>query len=148
MSLLQGKSLQPPYSLKKRTDKLSITNNNVYLSPSPENTGISLQRYDAERITAAIDFLQANYQEVHAAGLGNFKAVNRKLDTRTLGQFLKRFGLKHKRVGKNLAGNYQITEDSLIQMQDINKRRKAKKISAFNRAWGWHNQKEQTKMAA
>ncbi|GFO77750.1 hypothetical protein BPLS_P6378 [Bathymodiolus platifrons methanotrophic gill symbiont] len=134
--------------MKKGTDKLSITTNNIYLSPFPENTGISLQRYDAERIKAAIDFLQANYQEVHAAGLGNFKAVNRKLDTRTLGQFLKRFGLKHKRVGKNLAGNYQITEDSLIQMQDINKRRKAKKISAFNRAGGWHNQKEQTKMAA
>ncbi|WP_221897265.1 hypothetical protein [Bathymodiolus japonicus methanotrophic gill symbiont] len=148
MSLLQGKSLQPPYSLKKGTDKLSITHNNVYLSPSPENTGISLQRYDAERIKAAIDYLQANYQEVHAAGLGNFKAVNRKLDTRTLGQFLKRFGLKHKRVGKNLAGNYQITEDSLTQMRDINERREAKKISVYNQSQAWSKSIDGIKMAA
>ncbi|GFO73467.1 putative DNA primase/helicase [Bathymodiolus japonicus methanotrophic gill symbiont] len=148
MSLLQGKSLHPPYLLKKGTDKLSITHNNVYLSPSPENTGISLQRYDAERIKAAIDYLQDNYQEVHAAGLGNFKDVNRKLDTRTLGQFLKRFGLKHKRVGKNLAGNYQITEDSLIQMQDINKRRKAKKISVYNQSQAWSKSIDGIKMAA
>ncbi|GFO74561.1 hypothetical protein BPLS_P1336 [Bathymodiolus platifrons methanotrophic gill symbiont] len=117
----------PPYSLKTGRDNLFIHTQTIYLSPFPANTGISLQRYDAERIKAAIDYLQANYQEVHAAGLGNFKAVNRKLDTRALGYFLKRFGLKHESVGKNLAGNYQITEDSLIQIRAINKRRKAKK---------------------
>ncbi|GFO73159.1 hypothetical protein BJAS_P3793 [Bathymodiolus japonicus methanotrophic gill symbiont] len=44
MSLLQGKGIQPPYSLKKGTDKLFIQHN-LFICPLPPQTrGITTQR--------------------------------------------------------------------------------------------------------
>ncbi len=127
MEILHGETLQTSGALKK---------------------SIPLHRYGPKQISAAIDYLHDNYEEVHAAGLGNAKDLNRKLDARTLGYFLKRFGLKHKSAGKNNAGNYQITEESLSEMQNITKRRKSKKISVFKQARAWHSHREQEKQAA
>ncbi|WP_221901728.1 hypothetical protein [Bathymodiolus platifrons methanotrophic gill symbiont] len=94
----------------------------------------SLKRYNSERITAAIDYLIANYAEASAAGLGNFKSLNRKYDARTLGYFLKRFGLKHSAVGDNKDRKYQITEESVLMMKGITNRRQIKQISVFKQA--------------
>ncbi len=109
----------------------------------PVNTGISLKRYDSDKITAAIDHLSNHYAEAHAAGLGNFKSIGRQYDARTLGYFLKRFGLNHEAVGDKNNRKYQITEESLLMMQGITHRRQMNHISAFNQSNEWQKNAEQ-----
>lgn len=134
MNLLQDKKQQKTNPLEPQTDKLSITKETLHLSVISDNTKPSLKRYNSERITAAIDYLIANYAEASAAGLGNFKSLNRKYDARTLGYFLKRFGLKHSAVGDNKDRKYQITEESVLMMKGITNRRQIKQISVFKQA--------------
>jgi len=134
MALLQGKTLEATESLKTQADELYITKETPHVPAFPVNTGLSLKRYDSDKITAAIDYLSIHYAEAHAVGLGNFKSLNRQYDARTLGYFLKRFGLNHEAVGDKNKRKYQITEESLLMMQGITQRRQMNHISAFNQA--------------
>ena len=143
MKILQGKTLEATESLKTQADEQCITKETPHVPAFPVNTGLSLKRYDSDKITAAIDYLRNHYAEAHAAGLGNFKSIGRQYDARTLGYFLKRFGLNHEAVGDKNNRKYQITEESLLMMQGITHRRQMNHISAFNQSNEWQKNAEQ-----
>lgn len=98
---------------------------------------ISLQRYEKDRIKVAADHLRKYSNEADLYRLGKYTSLNPDYDARAVGNFLYKFGLKHKLVGHKPDGTYQITEGSVLLMEEILERRKQKGISIFNMARAW-----------